>query len=121
MPPIFFKTKAPHLAQGETAEDTAHHYLIRQGLKPLQRNFRCQQGELDLIMRDQNILVIVEVRFRKSDRYGSAAESVTPAKQSRIIAATQVYLTQQPQDRPIRFDVVALSGDGRIAWIKNAF
>jgi len=121
MPPKPPKRKAPHLQQGETAEDTAHHYLIRQGLKPLQRNFRCQQGELDLVMLDQNVLVIAEVRFRKSDRYGSAAESVTPAKQSRIIAATHVYLARHPQDRAIRFDVVALSGDGRIAWIKNAF
>lgn len=121
MLPNPFKTKAPHLLQGESAEDRAHAYLINQGLKPVQRNFRCKHGELDLIMLDQQALVIVEVRFRKSDRYGSAAESVTAAKQSRIIAATQVYLARHATDRAIRFDVVALSGDGRIAWIKNAF
>lgn len=114
-------TKAQHLRTGESAEDQALAYLNRQGLKLVQRNFRCKQGELDLVMLDNNVLVIAEVRFRKSDRYGSAAESVTATKQSRIIAATHVYLAQQPQDRPIRFDVVALSGDGRIDWIQNAF
>ena len=115
------KTKAVHLAQGENAEEQAHNFLINAGLKPVARNFRCKLGELDLIMTDQQTLVIVEVRFRKSDRYGSAVESVTRAKQSRIIAATQFYLSTHQADRPIRFDVVAISGNGAIGWIKNAF
>jgi len=115
------KAKATHLLRGETAEQQAYNFLIKQGLKPLRRNFRCKYGELDLIMTDQKSLVIVEVRFRKNDRYGSAAESVTAAKQSRIIATAQVYLSQHKTDGPIRFDVVALSGDGALNWIKNAF
>lgn len=121
MPFNFLKTKAAHLQQGETAEELAHRYLIGQGLKPVCRNFRCKQGELDLIMRDGASLVVVEVRYRKDNRYGSAAESVTAAKQSRIIAATYVYLAQHKTDCAIRFDVIALSGDGAINWIKNAF
>ncbi|MGR8981574.1 MAG: YraN family protein [Gammaproteobacteria bacterium] len=115
------KTKASHLLSGENAEERALRFLIDKGLKPVSRNFRCKQGELDLIMTDGNTLVIVEVRYRKSDKYGSALESVTPSKQSRIIAATHVYLSRQKQDRPIRFDVVAISGNGAIEWIKNAF
>ncbi|MGZ8226982.1 MAG: YraN family protein [Methylococcaceae bacterium] len=114
-------SKAAHLMRGENAEEQAHKFLVSQGLKPVSRNFRCKQGELDLIMLDQQTLVIIEVRYRKTDRYGSAAESVTPAKQSRIIAATQLYLSQQKTDQPIRFDVIAMSGNDQINWIKNAF
>jgi len=121
--PIFpvLKAKAAHLLRGESAEEHAHKFLINQGLKPVCRNFRCKSGELDLIMLDQQTLVIIEVRFRKSDKFGSAVESITPKKQSRIIAATQVYLASCKTDRPIRFDVIAISGNDHINWIKNAF
>lgn len=115
------KTKAAHLIRGESAEEQAHNFLIGKGLKPVCRNFRCKQGELDLIMTDQQTLVIIEVRFRKTDKYGSAVESITRDKQSRIIAATHVYLASQKTDRPIRFDVIAMSGNGRMDWIQNAF
>jgi putative endonuclease len=116
-----FKEKAAHLLRGESAEEQAHRFLVAKGLEPVCRNFRCKQGELDLIMTDRQTLVIVEVRFRKTDKYGSAAESITRAKQSRIIAATHIYLTSQKTDSPIRFDVVAISGNGNIDWIQNAF
>ncbi|MCX7099228.1 MAG: YraN family protein [Methylococcales bacterium] len=115
------KTKAAHLIRGASAEEQAHQFLLKQGLKPVCRNFRCKQGEIDLIMTDQETLVIVEVRYRKTDQYGSAVESVTRTKQSRIIAATHIYLASQKADRPIRFDVVALSGNGKLEWIPNAF
>jgi putative endonuclease len=115
------KTKASHLLRGESAEEQAHQFLIKKGLKPVARNFRCKQGELDLIMMDSKTLVIVEVRYRKSDQYGSARESVTRTKQSRIIAATHVYLSTRKEDSPIRFDVIAISGNGAIEWISNAF
>ena len=115
------KTKAAHLLRGESTEEQAHRFLINKGLKPVCRNYRCKQGELDLIMTDQQTLVIIEVRYRKTDQYGSALESVTRTKQSRIIAATHNYLSSQKTDRPIRFDVVAISGNGKIEWIQNAF
>ena len=115
------KAKAAHLLRGESAEEQAHRFLINKGLKPVCRNYRCKQGELDLIMTDQQTLVIIEVRYRKTDQYGSALESVTRTKQSRIIAATHSYLSPQKTDRPIRFDVVAISGNGKIEWIQNAF
>jgi putative endonuclease len=115
------KTKAKHLIRGESAEDQAHKFLINKGLKPVCRNYRCKLGELDLIMTDNQTLVIIEVRFRKTDQYGSALESVTRAKQSRIIAATHIYLSSQKTDRPVRFDVIAISGNGNVDWIQNAF
>jgi len=78
-------------------------------------------GELDLIMDDNNTLVIVEVRFRKNNNYGSAAESVTKTKQNRIILTTQTFISERNVKCPIRFDVIAISGNGNIDWIKNAF
>lgn len=116
------KTKAAHLIRGKNAEDQALDFLIDKGLKLIARNYRCKQGELDLIMRDQQSLVIIEVRYRKSDVYGSALESITPSKQAKIIAATQHYLSTLTANSPMmRFDVVAISGDRTINWIKNAF
>jgi putative endonuclease len=115
------KAKAAHLMRGESAEEQAYKFLINKGLRPVCRNYRCKQGELDLIMTDHQTLVIIEVRFRNTDQYGSAVESVTRTKQSRIIAATHIYLSTQKTDRPIRFDVVAISGNGNVEWIQNAF
>jgi putative endonuclease len=115
------KDKAKHLLRGESAEQQASLFLVKQGLKLVTKNFRCKQGELDLIMHDQQTLVIVEVRYRQTDKHGSAAESVTRSKQSRIMAATQVYLSKHKINSAIRFDVVAISGNGQIDWIKNAF
>lgn len=115
------KTKAPHLVRGEQAEQLAQAYLISQGLQMIMRNFRCRQGELDLIMREQHTLVIIEVRYRKNNTYGSAVESITQAKQQRIISATLMYLAHHPIDCPIRFDVLAITGTNQIEWIKNAF
>jgi putative endonuclease len=115
------KTKAAHLLRGECAEQQAQKFLISKGLKPVCRNFRCKHGELDLIMTDNKTLVIIEVRFRKTNKYGSALESITYTKQSRIIAATHIYLSTLKMDNPIRFDVIAISGNGDIDWIQNAF
>lgn len=115
------KKKATHLLRGQHAEDKAYLYLIDKGLKLVLRNFRCKQGELDLIMYDHLTLVIIEVRFRNTNKYGSASESVTKTKQQRIITATQVFLSGAKLDCPIRFDVIAISGDNSLEWIKNAF
>ncbi|ESS68368.1 hypothetical protein UPF0102 [Methyloglobulus morosus KoM1] len=115
------KEKAAHLVRGKNAEGQAQDFLVGKGLKLVSRNYRCKQGELDLIMNDGRTLVIVEVRYRKSDVYGSALESVTASKQAKIIAATQHYLSTIRRDCPLRFDVVAISGNGSINWIKNAF
>lgn len=115
------KSKATHLIRGENAEEQAHQFLIEKGLKPICRNYRCKLGELDIIMSDQQSLVIIEVKYRKTDQFGSALENITRTKQSRIIAATQMYLSTQKVDCPIRFDVIAISGNGKIEWVQNAF
>lgn len=119
---MFGKAKPEHLRTGDNAEQQALQYLSKQGLTPVCSNFRCKLGELDLVMRDGAALVIVEVRYRKSEQFGGALASITRQKQARIVAATQHYvIINRLSHLAIRFDVVALSGDGRINWIKNAF
>jgi putative endonuclease len=113
---------ARHNAQGSAAEERAMRHLQAQGLRLLERNLRNHGGEIDLIMRQADILVFVEVRFRQSRRFGSAAETVTPAKQRRLIAAAALYLQKNRLDLPCRFDVVAITGpQEEIEWIRDAF
>jgi putative endonuclease len=115
--------KPKHLQRAILAEQQACDYLISQQLECVTRNFRCLYGELDLVMKQSETLIIVEVRYRKNAVYGSAQESVTYAKQQKIVAATHCFLELQPsfEGVAIRFDVVAVSGKGEIIWIKNAF
>lgn len=110
---------------GKQAERYAESFLQRQGLKLIERNYRCRGGEIDLIMRDGEMQVFVEVRYRKHQNFGGAAASVNRQKQSRLIVAAQHYLQRQaPKDPPCRFDVVAVSpgksGNPAVQWIKNA-
>jgi putative endonuclease len=90
-------------------------------LRLVERNYRCRLGELDLVMRDGEVLVFVEVRYRRSRAFGGGAESVGTVKQGRLIAAAQHYLQARNAGAdPSRFDVVALDGAG-CDWIRDAF
>lgn len=106
---------------GDDKERLAETHLLRGGLTLVARNHRCRYGEIDLVMRDGDSLVFVEVRYRRSSRYGSAADTVDRRKQQRLIKAAGHYLQHNPTTRPCRFDVVAISGDDQIQWIRNAF
>ena len=109
-------------ATGARAEQLAEDFLLRRGLVMVQRNFRCRMGEIDLILRDRDTLVFVEVRLRSRDAFGGAAASVTPAKQARIVAAARHFLAGK-RERACRFDVVLLErlAPDAIEWIKDAF
>ena len=111
---------------GARFEAIAEAHLEARGLVPLLRNFSCRLGELDLVMRDRDVLVVVEVRARAPTRYGSAAETVGPAKRRRIVRATQVLLAARPElaRLALRFDVVAIeaaAGAERVEWLRAAF
>lgn len=108
-------------AIGDDKERLAGDYLKRQGLKLLERNFSCRHGEIDLIMRDRDTLVFVEVRFRRSGRFGRAAETVTASKRRRLSTAAALYLQKNRLDLPCRFDVVGIEADDQIDWIRSAF
>ena len=91
---------------------------------PLLRNFRARFGELDLVMREGDTLVVVEVRSRAPTHYGAAAETIGPNKRARIVRATKVLLAARPEFArlPVRFDVVAFDGDAAAPqWIRSAF
>lgn len=105
-------------AQGQQWERVAAKHLRRHKLVPVEENFRCKGGEIDLIMRDGATLVFVEVRQRASSQQGGAAASITPAKIRRLICAAQVYLLRFPVTPPCRFDVVAIDGE-RLEWLQN--
>jgi len=111
---------------GRAGEDAALRYLERRGLTLIVRNYRCNGGEIDLVMLDGATLVLVEVRYRASDRFGGAAASITWRKQQRIARAARHLLRVRPQlcAHPARFDVVAIAGNGgvtQVNWITNAF
>ncbi len=108
-------------AQGEQHESEAARHLISAGLQLLESNYHSRQGEIDLIMQDGRTLVFVEVRYRKSNRFGGAAGSITPAKQRRIALTALHYLQSKRQTNAIcRFDAVTISASG-LDWIKDAF
>lgn len=117
---------APKQARGAAAEAQACRFLQQQGLQLAARNFRCRRGEIDLVMQDNQEWVFVEVRYRRQQcygraDYGGAAASVNQAKQQRLVAAARLFLAKAAGDWPARFDVVAISGDNNLEWIKNAF
>lgn len=107
-------------------ESLATDYLVKAGLQILHRNFRSKLGEIDIICRDGLYLVFIEVRYRQSNIFGSAAESVTLSKQHKIVRAAQFYLQTHiwAQQLNCRFDVIAISSltnTPYIEWIKDAF
>ncbi len=107
--------------RGSAAEDSACAYLQAEGLQILTRNYRLRSGEIDIVCRDATHLVFVEVRYRKSNRYGGALHSIDWRKQQRIIRTAQHYLLCHACDLPVRFDVIAISGTDNIQWIQHAF
>jgi putative endonuclease len=110
----------PAQAAGGDAEDSAARFLERHGLQVVGRNYRTRLGEIDLIARDGAVLVFVEVRLRRSARYGGALESITARKRLRIAAAARQYLMRFRRVPACRFDVVCLDGEAPL-WIRGAF
>ena len=119
---------------GQRAEDIAAEFLRAQGLVVLERNYRRRLGELDIIARDGDVLVIAEVRCRASNRFGGAAASVDGRKQQRLVRAA-AQLLQQRRDFShlrVRFDVISVSAAGlaepgrpmgqpKVEWLQHAF
>lgn len=119
--------RAPHLAAGQRAEDRALELLRHAGLVLVARNYRCPQGELDLVMAHGETLVMVEVRYRHNRGFGSAADSVDARKREKLLRAAQHFLQQDARyrRRPLRFDVVAINETDadriEMDWIQDAF
>ncbi len=107
---------------GSEKEQIAEKYLRERGYRILERNFRCRQGEIDLIGRDGKYLVFIEVKYRADGRAGAPEEAVNRAKQRTILQVARYYLYRNrfPEYTPCRFDVVGIIGD-EIRLTKDAF
>ena len=110
-------------SQGSIYEQKARVYLETQGLKFIAANQTFKCGELDLVMTDGDTIVFVEVRQRKSIRFGSAVESIDYRKQQKWINAANIWLftkrNQSLDTAKCRFDVVAFEGDNPPLWLPN--
>ncbi len=110
---------------GTWGEDLALRYLLRRGYGLVARNYRKRQGEIDLIVREGETLVFVEVKLRRSTGFGDPLEAVTARKQATIRSLAEQYLAEhQPGFESLRFDVIgilATRSGTRIAHIKDAF
>ena len=117
------RTRSNSRERGMAMERVAARHLMQQGLQAIACNYQCRAGEIDLIMREHDTLVFVEVRYRRSTRHGNAAETVTSRKQQRLIRCARHYLMRQGlhDTVPCRFDVLGITADGQIDWIRNAF
>lgn len=123
--------RTPKQRAGERAEQAACEYLIAQGCSIVARNQRFREGEIDVIARDGDCVVFVEVRLRSSARFGGAAASVDAFKQRRLIRAAQHWLQRTYGDQPqlgrgrawpaCRFDVITVDAGGISGWIRDAF
>jgi putative endonuclease len=111
-------------AMGAAAEAHAAEVVQRAGFTLVARNYRCRRGELDIVARRADLLIIAEVRLRRSDRFGGAAASIGVAKRLRIRAATRYLLLRRPElaRLQLRFDVLlATSAAGPFEWIEGVF
>ncbi len=110
---------------GRRGEALAEAYLHQHGYEVLERNYRCPAGEIDLVARQGEGLVFVEVKTRRSRRFGLPEEALTPRKRAHLLAAAQTYLQQQDLSAAAwRVDVIAIelspAGEPRLRHIQNA-
>ncbi|MDY5971630.1 MAG: YraN family protein [Butyricicoccus sp.] len=114
------------MIRGAWGEAVAAAYLRKKGYRIVQQNFSTRFGEIDLIVQDARYIVFVEVKTRKSDRFGAAREAVDLHKQRRLIATAEQWLQRNPTNLQPRFDVVEIYGEEdlpvrSIEHIENAF
>lgn len=100
----------------------AAKYLAEHGMRIVEQNFRCRQGEIDIVGQHEGYLVFVEVKYRAGTSRGTALEAVDGRKQRRICRTADYYryLHRLGDDTPVRYDVLAIQGED-IRWIQNAF
>lgn len=105
---------------GEMAEKRAVEFLRQQGYHIIAQNYRWRGGEIDIIARDGDFLVFVEVKARSSSNFGLPEEAITEHKKHKLIMTAQRYIAQHKPELDMRFDVVAISG-GEARLYKDAF
>lgn len=109
---------------GQKGEDIAFKALKKDKYKILEKNYRCRQGEIDIIAEDgKGVLCFVEVKAKSSDSFGLPEEAVTVWKQKKLLSAAFNYIdSKRVKSRDMRFDVVSVNlGSNKTRIIKNAF
>ena len=107
---------------GREGEAKAAEYLRKKRYQIIGANYRCRFGELDLIARKRELVVFVEVKLRKNDRFGAAADAVTLRKQEKLRKAALSWMAATGCEAPARFDVIEIYTEtGQINHIENAF
>ncbi len=113
---------------GKWGEQLTARELRKKGWRVIKTNYRCRMGEIDIIAERGSFLAFVEVKLRKSDRFGTAGEAVNKGKQQRLRAAAELYLSQYPSGLQPRFDVVEIyapqgvhTENPAVIHIENAF
>ena len=94
------------VSKGAAGEVLAARFLREKGYRIVASNYRCRQGEIDIIAADKQYIAFVEVKTRRSDSLYSPREAVTLSKQRRLIATASLYLRANPVDKQPRFDVI---------------
>ncbi len=113
--------------KGQSTEAIAADYLRSKGLKFKTQNFHSRQGEIDLIMLENDTWVFIEVKYRKNSNYGGALAAISYTKIQKIRRCTAFFLQKHglnEYNTQCRFDVITLEGDithPKITWLKNAF
>ncbi len=108
------------ILSGKDGEEKACNYLKSKKYKILEKNYRCLYGEIDIIAKYNNTLVIIEVKYRKSAKFGKGYEAVNYTKQQKIIKTLQYYINEKNVKMPVRFDVISIDNN-EITHIENAF
>jgi putative endonuclease len=115
------KTQPKRGIDGAEAETLAATFLVERGLTIVERNWRRRCGELDLIARDGDTVVFVEVRLRRRADFGGAGASITAAKQARLVKTAGLYLARFSRAPACRFDAILFDalGPARIEWLRD--
>jgi putative endonuclease len=115
-------------AAGARYEDVALAHLEQAGLVLIVRNYNCRYGEIDLVMRERDTVVFVEVRYRRPGSFGGGIDSVHAGKRAKLIRAAAAFLADHPRlaDSACRFDVLAITDGAQtptpsLDWRRNAF
>lgn len=106
---------------GQKGEKLVERYLKKQGLKILRRNYRTPFGEADIIAKEKDEIVFVEVKARTSESYGAPREAVDREKRRRYYQIAKFFWLEMGEEPNARFDVAEVDGEGNINYFKNAF
>jgi len=121
---LYFSKMAEHYELGKKGEQLAVNYLINKGYKIVERNWRFQKAEIDIIATKDKILISVEVKTRSTNDFGNPQDFVTPKKIKLMVSAMNEYILNKDLDIELRFDIVAITKDKSsfdIQHFKDAF